>query len=112
MKKMYDRVLLCAEEALSGITFELMSWELKEQTKDDGTIERYTKIEVEVPRGQGEKIFQRCRFSCKLPSLDLRVTEEEIDDGVLVVIEDLKISYLSVQSREVYTKGTGLKIVS
>ena len=65
-------------------------------------------MEVEIPKGNGA--FSRCRFSCKLPPIQLQVSEEEIDDGVSVILSGVKVTFISSQ-KEIYTKAESIQIL-
>ena len=107
-KKLYDAMVADVESRLDGNTFDLLSFEQGVKKNEDGSQTPFTKVEVEIPKGNGA--FSRCRFSCKLPPIQLQVSEEEIDDGVSVILSGVKVTFISSQ-KEIYTKAESIQIL-
>lgn len=105
-KRLYDAMVAELESSLSGMILDLVSLEDGEKQNENGT-ELYTRAELEIPRGCA---FSRCRFTCKLPRLILPLSEEALDAGISVMVQDLKVTFIS-SGREIYTKGSGLQII-
>ena len=105
-KHLYDAMVSELESSLGGMVLDLISLEDGEKKNENGT-ELYTRAELEIPRGCA---FSRCRFTCKLPRWVLPLSEEELDAGVSVMVHDLKVTFIS-SNREIYTKGSGLKVI-
>ncbi|MEE0812137.1 MULTISPECIES: hypothetical protein [Blautia] len=106
-KKLYDVLIAEIENSLSGIKYELLSIEQGAKKYEDGKQEIFTRVEVEIPRGNGA--LSRCRFSCKLPAIQLNVSEEEIESGIWVILSGLKVTYISAQ-KEIFTRADSLQI--
>lgn len=107
-KKIYDAMVAELECALDGNTFDLLSIEQGVKKNDDGTQEPFTRVEVEIPKGNG--VFSRCRFSCKLPPTQLTISEDELENGVSVLLSGIKVTYISAQ-KQIYTKADLLQLV-
>ncbi|RHB98804.1 hypothetical protein [Mediterraneibacter gnavus] len=107
-KKLYDAMVAELEGLLDGNTFDLLSFEQGVKKNEDGSQTPFTKVEVEIPKGNGA--FSRCRFSCKLPPIQLQVSEEEIDDGVSVTLVGVQVTFISSQ-KEIYTKAESIQRV-
>lgn len=107
-KRLYDALVAELENMLEETTVELLSIEESTKKVDDGTEEQITKAVMEIPRGNGA--FSRCRFPCRLPRIQLNISEEELDEGVLVCLSGFKVTYISSQ-REIYTKADAIRIV-
>lgn len=107
-KKLYDAMVADVESLLDGNTVDLISHETGVKKNEDGSQTPFTKVEVEIPKGNGA--FSRCRFSCKLPPIQLQVSEEEIDDGVSVILSGVKVTFISSQ-KEIYTKAESIQIL-
>ena len=107
-KKLYDAMVAELEGLLDGNTFDLLSFEQGVKKNEDGSQTPFTKVEVEIPKGNGA--FSRCRFSCKLPPIQLQVSEEEIDDGVSVTLVGVHVTFISSQ-KEIYTKAESIQRV-
>lgn len=107
-KKLYDVMVADVERRLYGNTVDLISHETGVKKNEDGSQTPFTKVEVEIPKGNGA--FSRCRFSCKLPPIQLQVSEEEIDDGVSVILSGVKVTFISSQ-KEIYTKAESIQIL-
>ena len=102
MKKLYDSIIHELEMMLDGLNVDLLSIEKGEKKNDDGS------VEVEIPKGNGS--FSRCRFSCKLPLTQLPVSEEELENGVSVELDEVKVTYISNQ-HDIYMKAKAIRIV-
>ena len=107
-KKLYDAMVAELEGLLDGNTFDLLSFEQGVKKNEDGSQTPFTKVEVEIPKGNGA--FSRCRLSCKLPPIQLQVSEEEIDDGVSVTLVGVQVTFISSQ-KEIYTKAESIQRV-
>ncbi len=107
-KKLYDAMVAELDSLLDGNTYDLLSFEQGVKKNEDGSQTPFTKVEVEIPKGNGA--FSRCRFSCKLPPIQLQVSEEEIDDGVSVILSGVKVTFISSQ-KEIYTKAESIQIL-
>ena len=107
-KKLYDAMVAELEGLLDGNTFDLLSFEQGVKKNEDGSQTPFTKVEVEIPKGNGA--FSRCRFSCKLPPIQLQVSEEEIDDGVSATLVGVQVTFISSQ-KEIYTKAESIQRV-
>ena len=93
---------------LAGLEVDLLNIEQGEKKNDNGSVETFTRVELEIPKGNGN--FSRCRFSCKLPLMQLPVSEEELENGVLVELDEVKVTYISNQ-HDIYTKAKAIHIV-
>ncbi len=107
-KKLYDAMVVELECMLDGNKFDLLSVEQGAKKNEDGSQEPFTRVELEIPKGSGT--FSRCRFSCKLPPIQLKVSEEELENGVVVILSGLKVTFISSQ-KEIYTKADSIQIV-
>jgi len=107
-KKLYDAMVQDLENVLDNFTFDLISVTDSSKKNEDGTEEKFTKVELEIPKGCSA--FSRCRFSCKLPLTNLNISEDDLDNGVLVSIKGIKITYISAQ-KEIYTKADFIEIL-
>ncbi len=108
MKKLYDAIIRELETTLSEIEMELLNVEAGEKKNKDGSIETFTRLEVEIPKGNGN--FSRCRFSCKIPLVQLPISEEELENGVSVKLNEVKITYIS-DKHDVYAKADSIQII-
>lgn len=108
MKKLYDSIIHELETMLDGLNVDLLSIEKGEKKNDDGSVETFSRVEVEIPKGNGS--FSRCRFSCKLPLTQLPVSEEELENGVSVELDEVKVTYISNQ-HDIYMKAKAIRIV-
>lgn len=107
-KKLYDAMVAELNSLLDRNTYDLLSLEQGVKKNEDGSQTPFTKVEVEIPKGNGA--FSRCRFSCKLPPTQLQVSEEEIDDGVSVTLVGVQVTFISSQ-KEIYTKAESIQRV-
>lgn len=107
-KRLYDAMVAELEAVLDENPVELISYETVVKKSEDGVENPCLKVEVEISKGNG--VFSRCRFSCKLPPIQLNISEEEIDDGVSVVLSGVKVTFISSQ-KEIYTKADSIRIV-
>lgn len=105
---LYDAIMSEVESTLAGIELELLSIEEGIKKKDDGKHELFTRVEVEIPKGNG--VFSRCRFKCKLPLVQMNISEEELEEGISVTLTGLEVTYVSAQ-KEIYTKADGIQVV-
>ena len=94
---------------LADIEHELIGFENKESKDEEtGEIVKYTKIELEVPRNSGT--YSRCRFLVKIvPQIECPFTEEELGEGVPVMLKGLTISYIN--GRNIYFKADSFEQV-
>lgn len=106
-KKLYDGMVAELESSLNGMVLDLVSFEDGEKENESG-IELFTRVELEIPRKNGT--LSRCRFSCKLPRVMLPFTEDALDAGISVMIEDLRVTFISA-NKEIYTRGSSLRII-
>ncbi len=107
-KKIYDAMVSELEERLENNTVDLLAIEQGVKTNKDGNQEPFTRIEVEIPKGNGA--FSRCRFSCKLPPIQLNVSELDLEEGTSVILSGVKVTYISAQ-KEIYTKADSIRLV-
>lgn len=107
-KRLFDIMSENLAEFLHKTPVDLLSVEQGVKKNENGSQEPFTRVEVEIPKGNGA--FSRCRFSCKLPPTQFNVSEDEIESGVSVLLTGIKITYVSAQ-KEVYTKADDAQIV-
>ena len=64
--------------------------------KETGEVNRFVRLEVEVPRGYGA--LSRCRFTVKIPDGKPRVDIDDLDTNDYVVrFDGLNISYIDAK---------------
>ena len=107
-KKLYDALMSELEERLENNAVDLLSIEQGVKKNKDGIQEPFTRIEVEIPRGNGT--FSRCRFSCKLPPIQLNVSEVGLEEGTSVILSGVKVTYVSAQ-KEIYMRADRIQVV-
>lgn len=100
-KTIFEAMKQNVVETLSATDLELLNMEDVEKENEDGNKEFFTRLELEVPKGNG--IYSRCRFSCKMPYSSKHFTAEELEEGVLVTLKGLSISYIDAKGN-VYFK--------
>lgn len=109
MKKgLYDAMIREVEKMLEGLEVDLLSVQQGVKKLENGVEEAFTRVEVEIPKGNGT--FSRCRFSCKLPPIQLKVSEEAVEEGVSVVLSGVKVTFISTQ-KEIYTRADSVQLV-
>lgn len=106
-KRLYDAMVAELENSLEGNAVDLLSIEQGVKKNEDGSQEPFTRVELEIPKGNG--MFSRCRFSCKLPPIQLKVSEEELENGISVILSGVKVTFISSQ-KEIYTKADSVQI--
>ena len=104
--KLYDKLIEDLEATLSSISLDLLSVEQGVKKNDDGSQTPYTRIELEVPRGNGP--FSRCRFFCKLPPTNFSFTESDLDNGISVMLVNFKVTFISAQ-HEIYSRADSIQ---
>lgn len=79
-------------QELETFSLELLGVEEVRKQNSDGTIEMQTKLELEVPKGNG--MFSRVRFACKTAQTRQfdRINFDE--DEVLVSLTGLKVTFV------------------
>jgi hypothetical protein len=107
-KKLYDALVSELEERLENNSVDLLSIEQGVKKNKDGIQEPFTRIEVEIPKGNGA--FSRCRFSCKLPPIQLNVSEVDLEEGTSVILSGVKVTYVSAQ-KEIYMRADSVQVV-
>lgn len=107
-KKMYDVMVSELEAMLNSVCVDLLSVEQASKKNDDGTLVPFTRLEVEIPRGNGA--YSRCRFFCKLPPTNLSFTQDDLDNGISVTLSGLKVTFISAQ-HEIYTRADGIQMI-
>ena len=100
-KNLFETMKQNIAETLSSTDLELLGMEEVVKENEDGTKEFSTRLELEVPKGNG--IYSRCRFSCKMPYSSKHFTAEELEEGVLVTLKGLSVSYIDAKGN-VYFK--------
>ena len=106
-KRLYDALMMELEKVLNETELELISVGQGVKKYEDGSEEEFTRVEVEIPKGNAA--FSRCRFTCKLSPIELGLSEEEIDEGIHVILSGVKVSYIS-DKKVIYTKADGIRI--
>lgn len=96
------------ENFISNCVLELISVEHGAKKLDSGLEEPFTRLELEIPRGNG--IYSRCRFSCKLPPTVFNLSAEQLDDGVRVSLTNFHVTYIS-GNHEIYSKAEAVQFV-
>ena len=92
-KTIYDAMKSYVESTLSDIPNDLINIGADTVTdKDTGEISSFIRVEAEVPRGFDA--LSRCRFTVKIPSVPLKITEEQAEnEEYSVSFKGLIISY-------------------
>ena len=107
-KRLYDALISELEATLNTISVDLLSVEQGAKKNDDGSQEPFTRVEVEIPKGNG--IYSRCRFFCKLPPTNLSFTQDELDNGISVTLSGVKVTFISAQ-HEIYTRADVIQLI-
>lgn len=107
-KKLYDILVSELETTLNSIDLDLLSIDQGSKKNDNGDDEPFTRLELEVPKGNGS--YSRCRFFCKLPPTHLVFSESDFDSGISVNLIGLRVTFISAQ-HEIYTRADDIRIV-
>ena len=107
-KKLYDAVVSDLETFISNCVLDLLSIEHGAKKLNSGSDEPFTRLELEIPRGNG--IYSRCRFSCKLPPTIFNLSAEQLDDGVRVSLTNFHVTYIG-GTHEIYSKAEAVQFV-
>lgn len=93
-RTIHSALIRYAERTLNGKFLELLAISSGESTDPEtGTVTPFVRLEVEVPRGNGD--FSRCRFSVKVPNRKKLVSNTSLEtDNFLVSFKCLEISYI------------------
>ena len=110
----YEAMKNALLKAISQVDLEVVSVRSDEREKKDKEgdgieVEKFIKIGVEVPRGNGE--LSRKRFYVKIVDGALNVTQSDVDENVYMVkFTNLSISYVDSGRQEVYFKADGYEM--
>ena len=110
----YEAMKTTVLNAITQVDLEVVSVRSDEREKKDKDgngieVEKFIKIGVEVPRGNGE--LSRKRFDVKIVDGVLNVTQSDVDENVYMVkVTKLSISYVDSGRQEVYFKADGYEM--
>lgn len=109
MKTLLDAMKQTTLNDLKDIAFELFAIDHGEKKDPDGkNVETFTRLHLEIPRKNG--IYSKFRFSCKIiPQLEDCFTPEELENGVLIKLHGLQITYIDARGN-VYFKADSFEI--
>ena len=105
IKTVLDAMKQQTVEILSKTPLEVLSTEIVEK-ETDGEKEKNIRLFIEVPR-EKDNIFSRLRFTAKL---NYSKQAEELEEGTLVYLEGLAISYIS-NSGDVFFKAESFSVL-
>lgn len=105
IKTVLDAMKQQTVEILSKIPLEVLSTEVVEKETEGGK-EKNIRLFIEVPR-EKDNIFSRLRFTAKL---NYSKQAEGLEEGTLVYLEGLAISYIS-NSGEVFFKAESFSVL-
>ena len=105
----YEAMKTTVLNAITQVDLEVVSVRSDEREKKDKDgngieVEKFIKIGVEVPRGNGE--LSRKRFDVKIVDGVLNVTQSDVDEK----FTNLSISYVDSGRQEVYFKADGYEM--
>jgi|GEM_PF-5784865 len=107
-KLFFDAVMEEVVKKIEGLEVDLLSVEYGKKRNKDGDEEPYTRVEVEIPRGNG--VLSRCRYKCKLPATKIDASDEELENGISAILIGLQVTYVS-SNKEIYMKAEEIHII-
>lgn len=109
VQKMYEAMKECLVRELEEVNLELVgiSDESREKKDKNGKVlgdEKYVRVSVEIPRGNGS--LSRCRFDVKIPNGIAKISQKQMNEGIFnVSFENLGISFIDSARNMVYFRA-------
>lgn len=108
-RTIFNAIKVEVSKALSDAPLEVLAISEGETVNSEtGVVSKFTRLEVEVPRGYAA--FSRCRFSVKIPDKRLEITEKELKDAEFSArFKGLEISFIDTKGN-VYFRATDCEV--